>query len=606
MADEHPFREDIRALHLLALYRAGRQTEALAAFRRTRDLLVDELGVEPGPELRTLHRRMLEQDERLDLSKPPGSEATKAEVTLRTDNLRPEPNAFVERPETAQIVEALRAGRVVTVVGTGGIGKSRCVAAAANRCLVAGSFADGIWLVDLAPLPEGSDDVAQSVAHTMGLGQQPGVSISETLIRYLANRRVLLVLDNCEHVASATAAFADALLAGAPTTAILAASRVRLDLPAESVVTAGRLPKDAAQTLLVSRIAEAGAGPFTDDECAELCATLDNYPLAIELAAARTRTLAPREIVTRLAEQPRLLGSSSDTKQPRIGRRHADLSTALDWSLAQLSASSRDTLRRVAVFVSDFDLDTAEAVLSTETSSTSDVVEDLGGLVEHHLVNRDHGRARFRVLEPIRQHLFVGSSRAVTERCAEHFAGFAIEAAAGLRGPDEAMWWDRWHAEFPHVREAVRLLVAERNVERLDAIMAQVALTSCICVVIEPGEWAVDALRTLELDPVDAPGVAAAAAAHFAQMGLIEECDAILDALRASVDSAWMRAVIDCVQIYRDPSGSHMWAEQLQRHARECADGAMLVLSQPCRLPPTRSKSRTPWGTPHFELSHDR
>ena len=315
LADENPYREDIRAVHLLALYRSGRQTEALAAFRRTRDLLVDELGVEPGPELQSLHRRILDQDEDLDLVRSSGRSTT-AEVTLPTDNLRSEPNDFVDRPEMAAVIEALEPGRVVTVVGTGGIGKSRCVNAAARRCLDEASFAEGVWIVDLAPLPDGSDAVAASAAAALGLGPQPGVSTLDTIVGYLRGRRTLLVLDNCEHVAAAAATFADTVASQCATTAILTASRVRLGLLVESVVTLEPLPDVAARQLLVARIAEAGAGPFTDDECNELCVVLDNYPLAIELAAARTRSLSPREIAARLGQQPQLLGCRRPTPAP--------------------------------------------------------------------------------------------------------------------------------------------------------------------------------------------------------------------------------------------------------------------------------------------------
>ncbi len=601
LADEHPYREDIRALHLLALYRSGRQTEALAAFRRTRDLLVDELGVDPGPNLQTLHRQILEQDEDLDPSpaSPTGSGA--AEVTLSKDNLRSEPNEFVERPEIDTIVQALHPGRVVTAVGMGGIGKSRCVAAVARRGLGSDAFADGVWIVDLAPLPEGSDAVAASAAAAMGLGPQPGTPYLDTIVGYLRQRSALLVLDNCEHVAAAAATFADAVAAGCARTAVLAASRVRLGLLAESTVTLERLPDAAARQLLATRIAEAGAGPFTDDECTDLCAVLDNYPLAIELAAARTRAMAPREIAARLGEQPQLLGSSTDARPGHGGRRHADLATALDWSLDRLSARSRATLDRAAVFVSDFDLATAEAVLPTLGTSAAAVVEDLGELVENHLISRDHGRARFRVLEPIRQHLRIDASSAVQHRYADHFAAFAVEVANGLRGPDEAIWWDRWRADLPHVREAVRFAINHKDIDRLDSIMAQMAITISICALTEPGEWAIDALRRLELDPVVAPGVAAAAAAQFAHLDLIEECDAILEPLRSGEEDPWMQAIVSCVQIYRDP-GEGRWADLLHEQAEACGDPAMLVLAKIRRTDPDMVDFADDYGNPTLRV----
>ncbi len=597
LADEHPYREDIRALHLLALYRSGRQTEALAAFRHTRDLLVDELGVEPGPELQTLHRQILNQDRDLDLLPPTSVRPIASKVTVATDNLRPEPNLAVERPENAAIIDALQPGRVVTVVGTGGIGKSRCVNAAARQCVQNGSFPDGVWIVDLAPLPGSSDQVAASVAAALGLGPQPGVSTLDTIVGYLSGRQMLLVLDSCEHVASAAATFADTVAAQCTTTAILTASRVRLGLLAEVVVTLQPLPDVAARRLLAARIAESGAGPFTDDACSELCVVLDNYPLAIELAAARTKSLSPSEIAARLSQQPQLLASPTVAVPRQGGRRHADVAAALDWSLGQLTTRARDTLDRAAVFVSDFDLDTAEAVLSTAETSAFAVVEDLGELVEHHLISRDQGRARFKVLAPIRQHLRAGGSREIQQRYTAHFGAFAIDAAQGLRGPNETLWWDRWRRELPHVREAVRLATDDQDVDLLNSIMSQMAITISICVITEPGEWAIDALRRLELDPIEAPGIAAAAAAQFANLDLIEECDAILDPLQAATDDPWMRATVACVRIYREP-GETRWAEALHDAAEACGDPAILTLAKVFCTDPDMVNFADEYGNP--------
>ena len=178
-------------------------------------------------------------------------------------------------------------------------------------------------------------------------------------------------------------------------------------------------------------------------------------------------------------------------------------------------------------------------------------------MVEHHLISRDHGRARFRVLEPIRQHLRADASPEIQHRYAAHFAAFAIDAAQGLRGPDEAIWWDRWRAELPHVREAVRFADRRRKTSICsNSLMAQMAITISICVVTEPGEWAIDAFRRLRLDAIEAPGVAAAAAAQFAHLDVIEECDAILDPLQATIDDPWMQAIVACVRIYREPGES--------------------------------------------------
>ncbi|MFN3258915.1 MAG: BTAD domain-containing putative transcriptional regulator [Ilumatobacter sp.] len=579
LAEEHPYREDIRALHMLALYRSSRQTESLAVYRQTRQLLVEELGIDPGPELSALHRQILDQDPALDAPSARAAPGPLVDASLVTDNLRSEPNLFVDRPEVEAIAASIGAGRVVTAVGTGGIGKSRCVGAVARRCLGGAVAADGVWVVDLAPLPDESDEVAAAVADAMGLGQEPDTTSTATIASYLAYRSTLVVLDNCEHVAEGARRFVEDLGAGAPSTAILAASRVRLGLANESVVVLDRLPDPAAHELLDARIAEVGAGPFADQERDELCAVLDNYPLAIELAAARTRALSPREIARRLADQPGLLASAAPTRAAGGSRSHADLATTLEWSLERLSPASRKTLIRATVFVSDFDLRGAEAVLSTDDTSAADVVAHLGELVEHHLVSRDHGRARFRILEPIRQHLHVRTSSSTQQHYIEHFSTLAIDGAVGLCGPDEAKWWDRVHRELPHVREVVRLATERADIELLDRVMGPMAVAVSILGFVAPGDWAVDALRRLELAPADAPGVAAAAAAHFAHLDQIEECDAVLDSLDASVDDPWMRAVVYCVRLFRDPSGEQ-WGPLVKAAAEECGDPALLVLGK--------------------------
>jgi hypothetical protein len=148
LAEEHPYREDIRAIHMRALYRSGRQTESLAVYRRTRKLLVEELGIDPGPELSALHRQILDQDPARDAPGVRAARTSVLEASLVTDNLRSERNVFVDRPEVEAIVDSIEPERVVTAVGMGGIGKSRCVSAVARRCQGDVVAADGVWVVD--------------------------------------------------------------------------------------------------------------------------------------------------------------------------------------------------------------------------------------------------------------------------------------------------------------------------------------------------------------------------------------------------------------------------------------------------------------------------
>ena len=215
-------------------------------------------------------------------------------------------------------------------------------------------------------------------------------------------------------------------------------------------------------------------------------------------------------------------------------------------------------------------------MLATDTTDAGAVVEDLGELVEQHLVNRDHGRARFRVLEPIRQHLCATSPATITGSYRDHFASFAVDAAKGLRGPDEAIWWNRWRAELPHVREIVRVATEQRATDLLDTIMSEMAVTIAICAVIEPGEWAITALERLDLDPLDVPGVSAAAAAQLMHLGRTDQCDALLDSLE-TIDDPWMKTTTSCLRMYCHPTDT-TFGPLLHEHAQACDDQAMLVL----------------------------
>ena len=286
--------------------------------------------------------------------------------------------------------------------------------------------------------------------------------------------------------------------------------------------------------------------------------------------------MGPSEIAARLHEQPQLLEPTATAHVGAFTRRHVDLATTLNWSLKQLSPAARDTLHRSTVFVSDFDLASAEAVLTTPERSRSDVVGDLGELVEHHLVTRDHGRARFRVLEPIRQHLRATGTFTDPAGYSHHYEALAVEAILGLRGPDEALWWDRLHAELPHIREVVRLAIERGDVEGLEVLMTQMAVASPLSAFTEPGEWALEALDRLRLDPIDAPGIALAAALYHAHHKRNAACTALLDRLDGRVDDPLLAAIVLSARAFNDPAASD-WGEAGRAVADACGDSALGV-----------------------------
>ncbi|MDT3442304.1 BTAD domain-containing putative transcriptional regulator [Pseudofrankia sp. BMG5.37] len=417
----HPTREGLWALLMTALYRAGRQTDALAAYRTARRHLVEHLGVEPGPRLRELEAMILGQDDRLIARGSPGGPRLPAEDG-RPGNLPLRLGRLIGRDQDLETVRlALSAWPVVTLIGPGGIGKTRLAVAAASR----EDDEDGVWLVDLVEVGS-SVDVPRAVAGTLGVKEKAGRELTEAIVSALRPRRALVVLDNCEHVLDGAAALAQALADGCPGTRVLATSRERLGLRDghEKIVPVGPLEPDGPGVELFRERAASlspGFGPAaTDGVVTAICRRLEGVPLAIELAAARTTTLAPTELLNRLDDQLRLLVAVGGGGRASA-RRHRAMRATVQWSYDLLAPAERLLLRRLAIFVGTFDLAAAEAVAAdpeTARTVTADpgtaerltagpapAEELLAGLVARSMVVAEPGVAgrRFRFLEPIRQ-----------------------------------------------------------------------------------------------------------------------------------------------------------------------------------------------------------
>ncbi|WP_149549591.1 BTAD domain-containing putative transcriptional regulator [Streptomyces marokkonensis] len=466
LCDGHPLDEPLQALRLRALRDTGRTAEALAAYEDVRRLLADRLGSDPGAELRALHAELLRPEPAAETrgSEPPG-------------NLRARLTSFVGREDDIETLRAdLAAARLVTLLGPGGAGKTRLSQEAADT--VRRTTPDGVWLAELAPVDD-PDDVPEAVLTAVGAretvlygaGAESMRAVAdrhadpvERLAEHCGPRRMLLILDNCEHVVEAAAHLAETLLKRCPRLTVLATSREPLGVRGELLRPVEPLPEPVALRLLADRGAAARPGFSTDDDpeaCAEICRRLDGLPLAIELAAARLRMLTPRQIADRLDDRFRLLTSGSRTVRPR----QQTLRAVVDWSWDLLDADERDVLGRLSVFAGGCDLTAAEAVCGPAA------LEALGSLVDKSLVvaaPSGDGEMRYRLLETVAEYagerLDESGRRAEAERAhLTHYRELARTTDPLLRGPDQAAGIERLEREYENLRTALRHAIALRD-----------------------------------------------------------------------------------------------------------------------------------------------
>lgn len=388
--------------------------------------------------------------------------------------------SFIGRePELAEVRELLARSRLVTLVGSGGAGKTRLAIEAAAAA--APEFPDGVWLADLAPL-SAPGLVADAVARAAGLPEDPARSAVDAVARHVGDGRVLVLLDNCEHLVASSAAVAESLLAACPSLVVLATSREPLSIPGEATfrVPSLRLPDDVAAgdaadasgaeavRLFVdrARLARPGFAPSAAARAiVEICRRLDGIPLAIELAAARVRVLSVGDIAAGLEDRFRLLEGGARTSLPR----QQTLRASIDWSYALLSEAERAVFRRLAVFPGTFDLAAAEAV----ACGTGDGLAQVAPLVEKSLVVsvEADGRSRFRLLETMRHYALerlaeAGEEAATRGRHRDHYLAFAEAAAECGRREDHDRWGERLAAELDNLRAAFAWCTATGEPEK--------------------------------------------------------------------------------------------------------------------------------------------
>ncbi|MFD6309365.1 BTAD domain-containing putative transcriptional regulator [Streptomyces nigra] len=476
LCDAHPLDEPLQALRLRALRDTGRPAEALAAYDDVRRLLSDRLGSDPGPELRALHAELLRPRPEAGTPAAPRPAAQAAPA----GNLRARLTSFVGRePDIAAIRGDLAAARLVTLLGPGGAGKTRLSQEAAES--VRDGAPDGVWLAELAPVddPQAVPEAVLTAlgaretvlygagAEAMRAGTERHDDPVDRLSEYCAKRRMLLILDNCEHVVDAAARLVERLLERCPGLTVLATSREPLGVPGEVLRPVEPLPEPFALRLLADRGAAARPGfrPEADEEtaaaCAEICRRLDGLPLAIELAAARLRVLTPRQIADRLDDRFRLLTSGSRTVLPR----QQTLRAVVDWSWELLDDGEREVLGRLSVFAGGCDLAAAEAVCGPGA------LEALGSLVDKSLVVAaagDDGEMRYRLLETVAEYaaerLDETGRRADAERAhLTYYRELARTTEPGLRGRGQLAAIRRLERESENIRAALHHAVAARD-----------------------------------------------------------------------------------------------------------------------------------------------
>lgn len=467
--------DEAAACALMTLLRSlGRFVDGIRVYTMLETALRKELDTEPDPETRRVRDRLAEA-----LRTPPASAVLpeRPATKLRT-NVPTAISRFVGRArEQAAVSQLLQASRLVTLTGIGGVGKTRL--AIAVGLSVIDSYQDGMWLADLAALPVQADSartlVCQTIARVLGVQAAASQPLEQTIQEFLSSRRLLLILDNCEHLILPCSELSRSLLEGCPQLTILTTSREAFGLAEEitwavpplSLPEAGRAGPDelarseAVQLFVIRAQAKQVEFALTTRNAravAAVCSKLDGIPLALELAAARLSFLSIDQIASRLDDRFGLLSGGGRGVLPR----QQTLRAALDWSYALLDEPERVLLRRLSVFAGGCELEAIEVICTGEGVEATIVLDILGALVNKSLVLAENheGSTRYRLLDTVRQygrvHLAAwGEEEALSDRHLSWYLVLVERAESELRGAKQAYWLQRLEADHDNIRAAL-------------------------------------------------------------------------------------------------------------------------------------------------------
>ncbi|MFD9666293.1 ATP-binding protein [Rhodococcus sp. NPDC059968] len=496
------------------------------------------------------------------------------------------------RHELTQARKLLSDARLVTLTGVGGVGKTRLATQLARSLRRA--FADGVWIVELAPLRD-ETVLAQTVIDALDITEGSTGSRLEVLRAFVRHREMLLVMDNCEHLLTAAATLIDSLLRRAPGLRVLATSRQALGVPGEHLMPIRPLPipipgtipesgmssEFAAVTLFVERatavVPDFLITPENELQIVRICQQLEGLPLAIELAAARLRVLAVDELYTSLSHRFTLLTGGSRT----VAERHQTLRATVDWSFDLCTSDEQTLWSRASAFAGTFDLEGAEAVCGDDTSSPESILETITGLVDKSILAReeDTGRVRFRMLETIREYgetkLDPDSSCAeVRQRHLAWCVGLVERAAQEWFGPAQETWCVRLRTEYPNLRVALEYCLSELRDHQTGLRLASPYFLWMACGSLAEGRYWLDRALALSSTPSIVRGQALWTNAFIANTqgdldaaeAMGQECRAVGTELNDRAIVAAANHMLGCTRLFR---GEAVAACELMERALE-------------------------------------
>lgn len=569
----HPLDERLAGQLMLAQSRSGRQADALDTYRQMRDRLVEELGIEPSPALQAVHQEVL--------AGSPAPERPAPDAIPVARSAAPQPMSrrgtrFVGRTEVLpRIVAALESGSALTLTGVGGVGKTRLAFEAADR--VQEAHPDGVWSCELAPVSDAAA-VDEAVAVALGLAHGRKLDPAEAVIGHLQTRRVLLLIDNCEHVLDAAAALLDRVTAECPDVTVLATSREPLGISLERLLPVDPMPLDEAEQLFAERAR--GVRPGFDLEAepigavAEICRRLDGVPLAIELAAARLRAMSSLDVARRL-DRLRLLTGGARGSHPR---QHSVAAT-IDWSYRLLAACEQALFDRLAVFAGTFDIEAAHGVCGDASDEEDDTLELLTSLVDKSMVTMFAGAGvtRYSLLETLRAY---GRERleergeydTFATRHAHYFAELFERGSQAVRGPGEQHWIDRMAPtagttftapDFENLRTAVTKAMTDGDMNLALRIVVTLPELVHLRVGYHSMDWVERAITLADHDHPLFPaavGVAARGAWVLGQWNRVREFAALAGGRRPPAGSQYLvypdDSVADMILVEGDAAGT--------------------------------------------------